>query len=399
MVDDDDFQPLTFGATLSFPSPSQTSAQDSDVLEWALTKPGVLTEYSERVIPDAATNPLHIVPVPAAFRWSDAVPYVPCAGTGEFDVFTISAFGLVDVATASGKAQAASLVDFLASESSCAGARVAFMANLAPGADPAGADAAAARLVYAAGQTAAAGHTGDALALLQAVLGGQVATAPEPADVCDMAVGVDVDGQACAAFVAAAGDAEAFSAHVSAARTLARTTLGAKAGATVLFVNGRVIEAGTAPLTANELRLLAAFETSERSGPLLEAMEASATYVGVSADDQTAAFISDVLAAAVSVLGVDSRRAVRRSNIPSHLVDALADISVDADPDAPRFNLVAFVDPLSTTAQRFTPILMSLRGFFNLNLRMVLNPVADLGELPLTKVRVFYLFACLFVFR
>ncbi len=130
-----------------------------------------------------------------------------------------------------------------------------------------------------------------------------------------------------------------------------------------------------------DYQMLHQFESSVYAANLLAALS-DLPVDGVGPDDDTADFRSDLIMQTASLLRSVPRR--RRINVPAlrgeHSLAFLPSPS-------PSLQLVAYLDPVSTGAQKLAPLLHVLQSALPIELSVYLNPKSKLSEMP---VRRFY---------
>jgi UDP-glucose:glycoprotein glucosyltransferase len=238
----------------------------------------------------------------------------------------------------------------------------------------------------------------------RAVLSAGASAAPEEGDSEDAAVD---------ALLARQGS---FAASALGARRVRRAFSAASDAAGVVVLNGRVVEVpGSLALDADDFAALASAELEARGDDVLAAI--------VAADpDQAAAEADGKRAKKKSRAGTSSSPSTTRAPTPAETSDACAtasslvarrqavaartsrgqvvDLSILDTPHASfvqgdaraLVTLEAVLDPLSAEARRAAPVLKALRDALapRVAVRVILNPRAELEDLPLTS---FYRYA------
>jgi len=161
----------------------------------------------------------------------------------------------------------------------------------------------------------------------------------------------------------------------------------------VVVVNGRVVEVpGDLALDADDFAALAAAERAARADDVLAAILSSSTSSKNSTTHATTQ--SDACATASCLVARRQAAAARTSRgqvVDLSILDTPHASFLQADARA-VVTLEAVLDPLSAEARRAAPVLKALRDALapRVAVRVILNPRAELQELPLTS---FYRYA------
>ncbi|RZB96618.1 UDP-glucose:glycoprotein glucosyltransferase isoform B [Glycine soja] len=155
--------------------------------------------------------------------------------------------------------------------------------------------------------------------------------------------------------------------------------LGLESGVNAVFTNGRVtypIDKSTF-LTA-DLHLLESIEFKQRTKHIVEIIE-EVEWRDVDPDTITSKFISDI------VMALSSSMAKRDRNSESARFEILNDqhSAIILNNENSSIHIDAVLDPLSPTSQRLSGILRVLWKYIQPSMRIVLNPVSSLADLPL----------------
>jgi hypothetical protein len=188
-------------------------------------------------------------------------------------------------------------------------------------------------------------------------------------------------------------------------------SLSLSAGTSALIVNGRVLPLSLLSSTSTvpssslvwELSLLDSVTSVQQQGNNIVHIVEGAAFTGFDSDELTSTFYSDrVMLAAFAVarritvsaaLAAKSQQAASGAILPNHpagmpIVTAIISSSNNSSATAQLPALVrvrAVLDPLSTAAQRITPMLLALRDAFTHDFTIFLNPKTGFNELPLKR--------------
>ncbi|KAK8469111.1 hypothetical protein PHAVU_006G215600 [Phaseolus vulgaris] len=155
--------------------------------------------------------------------------------------------------------------------------------------------------------------------------------------------------------------------------------LGSESGVNAVFTNGRVtypIDEST--FLSADLLLLESIEFKQRTKHILEIIE-EVKWQHVDPDMLTSKFISDI------VMAVSSSMAVRERSSESARFEILNDqhSAIILHNENSSIHIDACLDPLSATSQKLSGILRVLWKYIQPSMRIVLNPLSSLADLPL----------------
>lgn len=167
--------------------------------------------------------------------------------------------------------------------------------------------------------------------------------------------------------------------HLSEVEKFLNSVLGSESGVNAVFTNGRVtypIDEGT--FLSADLHLLESIELKKRTNHITEIME-EVTWQDVEPDMLTSKFISDV------VMAVSSSMAMRERSSESARFEVLSDqySAIILNNENSSIHIDAVLDPLSSTSQKLSGILRILWKYIQPSMRIVLNPLSSLADLPL----------------
>ncbi|XP_058771792.1 UDP-glucose:glycoprotein glucosyltransferase-like [Vicia villosa] len=167
--------------------------------------------------------------------------------------------------------------------------------------------------------------------------------------------------------------------HLSEAEKFLSTTLGSESGVNAIFTNGRVtspIDEGT--FLSADLHLLESIELKKRTKHILEIIE-EVNWQDVDPDLLTSKFISDI------VMSVSSSMSMRERSSESARFEVLSDehSAIILNSENSSIHIDAVLDPLSPTSQKLSGILRVLWKYIQPSMRIVLNPMSSLVDLPL----------------
>ncbi|MED6143169.1 hypothetical protein PIB30_003873 [Stylosanthes scabra] len=156
-------------------------------------------------------------------------------------------------------------------------------------------------------------------------------------------------------------------------------TLGSESGVNAVFTNGRVtypVAEGT--FLSADMHLLESIEFKQRTKHIVEIIE-EVKWQDVDPDMLTSKFISDI------VMGLSSSMATRERSSESARFEILGDqhSAIILNNGNSSIHIDAVLDPLSPTSQRLSGILRILWKYIQPSMRIVLNPVSSLADLPL----------------
>jgi len=154
-------------------------------------------------------------------------------------------------------------------------------------------------------------------------------------------------------------------------------------GQPAVVTNGRVLGplAGNTLFTEDDFKLLESFDMDLYARKVRDQVD-EMTFEGLSADDDTSDFRSDIIMKASSAL--ISREKRSRQEI-SFKASEHSVMKIKPNQEAASFDVVVVVDPLSKAAQKIAPILMVLQNATNVNIKLAMNSREKLSEIPLNR--------------
>ncbi|KAK7302415.1 hypothetical protein RJT34_13304 [Clitoria ternatea] len=155
--------------------------------------------------------------------------------------------------------------------------------------------------------------------------------------------------------------------------------LGSESGVNAVFTNGRVtypIDEST--FLSADLHLLESIEFKQRTKHIVEIIE-EVKWQDVDQDLLTSKFISDI------IMGISSSMATRERGSESARFEILSDqhSAIILHNENSSVHIDAVLDPLSPTSQKLSGILRVLWKYIQPSMRIVLNPLSSLADLPL----------------
>ncbi|KAE9601240.1 putative glycosyl transferase, family 8, nucleotide-diphospho-sugar transferase [Lupinus albus] len=167
--------------------------------------------------------------------------------------------------------------------------------------------------------------------------------------------------------------------HLTEVENFLYRALGLESDFNVVFTNGRV----TYPIDEStffsaDLHLLESIEFKRRTKHIVEIIE-EVNWDGVDPDMLTSKFISDI------VMALSSSLAKRERNSESARFEVLSDeySAIILNNENSSIHIDAVLDPLSPTSQKLSGILRVLSKYIQPSMRIVLNPLSSLADLPL----------------
>ncbi|TYJ03442.1 hypothetical protein E1A91_A12G028100v1 [Gossypium mustelinum] len=154
--------------------------------------------------------------------------------------------------------------------------------------------------------------------------------------------------------------------------------LGIPSGVNAIITNGRVTPLGASVFLSDDLHLLESVEFKHRINHIVEIIE-EVNWQDVDPDMLTSKYISDV------IMFVSSSMATRDRSTESARFEILnAEYSaVVVNNENSSIHIDAVVDPLSPSGQKLSSLLRVLAKYAHPSMRIVLNPLSSLGDLPL----------------
>ncbi|CAN6310811.1 unnamed protein product [Urochloa humidicola] len=155
--------------------------------------------------------------------------------------------------------------------------------------------------------------------------------------------------------------------------------LGLVFGSNTVITNGRVFVMNKGEsFLANDLGLLESMEYDLRTKYIFEIIE-EVDFAGVDPDDLTSQFYSDIAMLVSSSMSVRERPSER-----AHFEILHAEHSaIKLNNENSSIHIDAVIDPLSPTGQKLAPLLRILWKQIQPSMRIVLNPISSLADLPL----------------
>ncbi|KAJ8506506.1 hypothetical protein OPV22_007392 [Ensete ventricosum] len=155
--------------------------------------------------------------------------------------------------------------------------------------------------------------------------------------------------------------------------------LGLEYGSSAVITNGRIfILKDGSPFLSDDLSLLESVEYELRIKYIYEIID-QAEWVDVDPDDLTSKFYSDLIMLVSSLLSTRERSSDR-----AHFEILNAKHSaVNLNTGNSSIHIDAVIDPLSPSGQKLSPLLRILWKCIQPSMRIVLNPVSSLADLPL----------------
>ncbi|CAM6098919.1 unnamed protein product [Calypogeia fissa] len=162
-------------------------------------------------------------------------------------------------------------------------------------------------------------------------------------------------------------------------RLFVSRVIGLKPGAAAVITNGRVyMQQKKRYFVAEDFTLLDSVEYQNRVKPVADVID-GIEWNDMEADDLTSDFISTI------IMAVSSSMAARSRSSDTARFDMLKaeHSAIIRDSEDANLHVDAVVDPLSATGQKITPLLVLLQEWLPLSVRIVLNPMNSLADLPL----------------
>ncbi|KAF5177305.1 UDP-glucose:glycoprotein glucosyltransferase [Thalictrum thalictroides] len=155
--------------------------------------------------------------------------------------------------------------------------------------------------------------------------------------------------------------------------------LGLNYGVNAIITNGRVmIPVEGSIFLSHDLFLLESVEFEQRIKHIMKIVE-EVDWKDVDPDDLTSKFISDI------IMFVSSSMAVRERSSDTARFEVLNSkySAVTLNNDNSSIHIDAVIDPLSPSGQKLSPVLRVLWKWIQPSMRIVLNPLSSLVDLPL----------------
>ena len=168
-------------------------------------------------------------------------------------------------------------------------------------------------------------------------------------------------------------------------RAFAHALFGVALGSGAVATSGRVFPVTNATrFVAGDFKLAEVTEWKDRSEHVSKALE-SAELPLLPADDITPGYLSGVALVAAAVISGERHLGIVRRDQEANRQWQSKVSGFHLGPKVKKalLHTVAFIDPLCSDAQRMAPMLMALSEVFNSHLHVILNPVAEMGSLPI----------------
>ncbi|XP_027357768.1 UDP-glucose:glycoprotein glucosyltransferase isoform X2 [Abrus precatorius] len=167
--------------------------------------------------------------------------------------------------------------------------------------------------------------------------------------------------------------------HLSKVEKFLFGILGSESGVNAVFTNGRVTHPiDESSFLSADLHLLESIELKQRTKHILEIIE-EVKWQDVDPDMLTSKFISDIIMALSSSMAMRERSSESaRFEILNDQHSAIILHNVNSS-----IHIDAVLDPLSPTSQKLSGILRVLWKYIQPSMRIVLNPLSSLADLPL----------------
>lgn len=155
--------------------------------------------------------------------------------------------------------------------------------------------------------------------------------------------------------------------------------LGCGFGGGAVITNGRVlVHNGDYSFTTDDFGLLESVEYEQRIKYIFEIIE-EVDWQDIDPDNLTSKFYSDLIMLVSSSMSVRERKS-ERANFEILNAERSA---VILKSENSTIHIDAVIDPLSSSGQKLSPLLRILWKYFQPSMRIVLNPISSLADLPL----------------
>lgn len=174
-------------------------------------------------------------------------------------------------------------------------------------------------------------------------------------------------------------DSEKMRAHLNKISQFLRRSLGPDSSANVIVTNGRVIRLSDQTIfMSHDLHLLESMEYKRRTKAIKDIID-EVEWQDMDPDMLTSKFISDV------IMLVSSSMALRERSSESARFEVLSSTysAVILNSENSTIHIDAVLDPLSATGQKLSSLLRVLWKCIRPSMRLVLNPLSSLVDLPL----------------
>lgn len=155
--------------------------------------------------------------------------------------------------------------------------------------------------------------------------------------------------------------------------------LGVEPGMNAVVTNGKIfMQSSKRGFVAEDFVLLEAVEYDRRVKPVSDIIE-NVEWEGIDPDDLTSDFLSSV------IMCISSKIALRNRGSDTARFDLLQaeHSAIVQESENATVHVDAIVDPLSSTGQKLSPFFMLLQSWFQASMRILLNPMNSLADLPL----------------
>uniref|UniRef100_A0A0D6QYA4 Glucosyltransferase 24 catalytic domain-containing protein n=1 Tax=Araucaria cunninghamii TaxID=56994 RepID=A0A0D6QYA4_ARACU len=169
-----------------------------------------------------------------------------------------------------------------------------------------------------------------------------------------------------------------FKDHLRKVSSFLSLEFGLKSGDIAVITNGKVVLLREECFVGEDLKLLETVEYERRIKHVANIIE-QVEWEGIEPDEVTSDFISNVIMAISSAMAVRSRSSeVARFEILNAEHSAIVQERENAN-----LHIDAVIDPLSSSGQKIAPLLRLLQKWFQPSMRIVMNPMSSLADLPL----------------
>ncbi|MCO5576449.1 hypothetical protein L7F22_030259 [Adiantum nelumboides] len=155
--------------------------------------------------------------------------------------------------------------------------------------------------------------------------------------------------------------------------------LGLQPGSNAVITNGKVfVLSSQKGFVAEDFVLLEAVEFDRRVKPVSDIIE-GVEWEGIDPDDMTSDFLSS------GIMCISSEIALRNRGSDTARFDLLQSghSAIIQEFENATVHVDAIVDPLSSIGQRLSPFFVLLQSWFKASMRILLNPMNSLADLPL----------------
>ncbi|KAL9964464.1 hypothetical protein ACROYT_G028110 [Oculina patagonica] len=197
-------------------------------------------------------------------------------------------------------------------------------------------------------------------------------------DLLDKATGLKAE-----AIKAKLVDGNAFNGRLFSHQAFCRQVVNLQPGQAAVVTNGRVFGPllGNTLFTEEDFKLLENFDMDLYARKVRDQID-EMTFEGLSADDDTSEFRSDLIMKVSSALISRDKRS--RQEIAFKASEHSV-MNIKPNHDGASFDVVAVLDPLSQAAQKIAPILMVFQNVTNVNIKLAMNSREKLSELPVNR--------------